>query len=128
MKKLIVFFVLAILLTGCTTAPKESFLDKKIKCKKLAEERIAELQADCVSCDIHEGYSDYSPTLDTCLINYGLSIDGQSIDNYYVRRIEDIISNKIIAEFISNPEDVLGKEKEAEFEAEFELYFGEDAE
>jgi hypothetical protein len=128
MKKLLTLLTLAILLTGCATKSNESFLDKKIKCKKLAEARIEELRTDCVSCSIHEGYSNYSSTLDTCLINYGLSRNGQSIDNYYVRRIEDIISNRTIAEFISNSEDILGKEKEAKFESQLKLYFGEDAE
>ena len=73
MKKLLTLLALVILLTGCTTAPKESFLDEKIKCKKMAEEKIKAIEKGFTIDNLLTArYTEieYSQDLDTCIMSY----------------------------------------------------------
>ncbi|MDD3067079.1 MAG: hypothetical protein PHO48_04600 [Candidatus Gracilibacteria bacterium] len=140
MKKLFTILVLtSLLFTGCKTINQQNFLDEKIKCKKLAEEKFDGIEEDLAypmtHSSLHRGYSTYSAALDTCLISYSISFNDEK--NQWtgngVRRIEDILKDKVLTEITTtNSNDVaeveLAKQKEIEFDKKFKLYFEESAE
>jgi len=124
MKKLFTFLVLGILLSGCATNSNESFLDEKIKCKKMAEERFDELSTRH-NTESFKKHSAYSSALDTCLINYSYSWSNAD-DTYIVTsKIKDAISKNIISEISSNKNY---SEDSKKFDKKLKLYFGKDAE
>ncbi|MBU1089855.1 membrane lipoprotein lipid attachment site-containing protein [Patescibacteria group bacterium] len=128
MKKLFTFLVLTVLLTGCTTASDGSFLDEKIKCKKLAEARFEELETGW-GYSFTPRYSNYSPELDTCLINYVIQSE-ESPSSYFTDIIEDIATNIKISKFVSLKDDTSKNwtTKRKSFESQLDLYFGKDTE
>ena len=139
MKKLFTALVLAILLAGCATSANESFLDEKIKCKKLADERIEKLKDEYSSSNASSvelaQFTFYEPK-STCIIEYVVTPWGET--NSASRRIiEDILSGKNIASFggiglkywpdEEEKAEMWVKENQ-EFQKKHNLYFGEDAE
>ena len=130
MKKLLTLLALVILLAGCAAAPKKSFLDEKIKCKKLAEEKIDQLEAKWGGRFlILDREFKYNQNLDTCIISYSIHHD-----EFTTKTIKDLTTNEILADFTDRAfvenyemnEDYF--QRQDEFIEKLKLYFDEDAE
>lgn len=128
MKKLLALTLSLALLAGCSggfTAGGESYLDEKIKCKKLAEERFEKLAEEP---GFIKGFTNFSPELNTCLISYKENMISES--HLF---IEDVLSNKVINEAIEKNDLKTESDLQAQneyltaFEKDMKRYFGEDA-
>lgn len=136
MKKFFAVLVLTFLFTGCVGTNQQSYLDEKIKCKKLAEEKFKIIGQNNKLGYFRSKLQTFSPNLDACLIYYELVFKGGSFS-----KIEDLLTGKTLIELellsveqridyaLSNPKffEELQKNQD-EFEEKFKLYFGEDAE
>jgi hypothetical protein len=122
MKKLLVSLVLTLLLAGCSggfTASDQSYLDEKIKCKKLAEERIEKVQSLNIGiADVKNKLSSYSVELDSCFLYYQKTYFHNNEIDY---KIENTITGEEVARADAN-------EINENFNEKLKLYFGEDAE
>lgn len=133
MPKFFLTFILVfvLLLAGCVnSAPKkESFLDEKIKCAKLADEWFKKKEKGYPGSNylFVSEYSNYSIELDTCVVSY--IIEKNVIDKPFgmTRRIVDILLDKVLLELRDSlPDEIYGEEKK-KFDQKFKKYFGEDA-
>ncbi|MFA6458519.1 MAG: hypothetical protein WCV72_04000 [Patescibacteria group bacterium] len=93
MKKIFAAFALTLFLVGCGN--QQSFLDEKIKCKELADERIEELKNNSQSIRVVLTEVNYSESDKSCLILYS---NYQQDTGFVISdNIEDVLTYKLIA-------------------------------
>jgi len=132
MKKLLALLVLTILLAGCATASNESFLDEKIKCKKLAEARLEELEKESFNQIEIIGTNYYAPDSSCILAWREYLIEYQDTNNRLfiedLTTFETIASYDIILAEFEESLDIPAFERSAnKFNEKMELYFGKDS-